>query len=111
MSKFLKVLDLASGYNVKVAPHDRPDSSPLSLAYVLQIASARSEISTIEFTISDFPSDLFENIPRFRHGTLEVPVGQGIGLEVKEDQLEKYSYKEKLRILAFSDLEGKLRDK
>lgn len=111
VSKFLKVLDLASGYNVKVAPHDRPDSSPLSLAYVLQIASARSEISTIEFTISDFPSDLFGNIPRFHCGTLEVPVGQGIGLEVKEDQLEKYSYKEKLRILAFSDLEGKLRDK
>ncbi|AWS00297.1 mandelate racemase/muconate lactonizing enzyme family protein [Metallosphaera hakonensis] len=111
VSKFLRILDLASSYSVKVAPHDRPDSSPLSLAYALQISSARSEISTIEYTISDFPHDLFRNLPEVFNGYATVPKGNGIGIEIIEDALKKYSYIQKLRLLAFSDLENRLKEK
>ncbi|QKR00198.1 mandelate racemase/muconate lactonizing enzyme family protein [Metallosphaera tengchongensis] len=108
VSKFLKVIDLASSFNVSVAPHDRPDSSLLSLAYTLQIASARPEINTIEYTISNFPKDLYTHVPPLEKGEVAVPSGVGVGVDIIEESLKNYTYTNKIRILPFSDLETKM---
>ena len=101
VSKFLKVLDLASAYHVKVAPHDRPDRSPISLIYTLNVALARSEIEVVEYPIADFPTDLFPSLPVFKEGFVIPPDY----VEVNEGVLSKYSYTQKLRILHFSNLD------
>jgi L-alanine-DL-glutamate epimerase-like enolase superfamily enzyme len=103
VSKFLKILDLASSYNVKVAPHDRPDRSPISLIYVLNLALARDEIQIAEYPISEFPKDLFV-VPVFKNGYVTPPENA----EINEGELSKYPYINKIRILHFSDLEDKL---
>lgn len=102
VSKFLKILDLASSYNVKVVPHDRPDRSPVSLIYVLNLALAR-EIELVEYPIADFPEDLF-SVPVFKNGYVTPPEN----VEINEEALVKYPYINKIRILHFSDLEDKL---
>ncbi|BCU70032.1 mandelate racemase/muconate lactonizing enzyme family protein [Stygiolobus caldivivus] len=104
VSKFLKVLELASSYHVKVAPHDRPDRSPVSLIYTLNLASARGEIEVVEYPITDFPTDLFPSVPVFKGGYVVPPEN----VEVREEAIAKYPYTSKVRILHFSDLEGKL---
>jgi len=106
ISKFLKVLDLASSYNVKIAPHDRPDRSPISLIYTLNLALAREEIEIVEYPIAEFPQDLFPLLPVFRKG-YATPPGN---IEVNERIIEeKYPFVNKIRILHFSDLEDKLK--
>ncbi|BDC17637.1 mandelate racemase/muconate lactonizing enzyme family protein [Acidianus sp. HS-5] len=104
VSKFMKVLDLASSYNVKVAPHDRPDRSPVSLIYTLNLALARDEIKIVEYPIADFPGDIFPSAPVFKDGYVIPPDN----VEVREDTLIKYPYINKFRILHFSNLEDKL---
>ncbi|QGA53758.1 mandelate racemase/muconate lactonizing enzyme family protein [Sulfolobus sp. E5-1-F] len=107
VSKFLEILDLASKYKVRVLPHDRPDASPLSLIYTLNLGLVNSQIEMVEYTIADFPNDLFYSLPKFKGGYISPPEN----LEVVERNIEKYSYKNRLRILHFSDLENKLRGK
>lgn len=108
VSKFLRVLDLAKPYNIKVYPHDRPDSSPISLAFTLHVAATRSEIERVEYTISEFPSDLFTNLPKFEKGEVVLPKGYGIGLDLNEKDINRYRYERKLRILKFADLEYRM---
>jgi len=103
ISKFLKVLDLASSYGVKVAPHDRPDSSIVSLIYTLNLALTRNEIKIVEYPISDLPKDLF-NEPTFEKGYVRPPEN----IEINNSVLNKYSYINRIRILHFSDLNDKL---
>lgn len=106
ISKFLKVLDLASSYNVKIAPHDRPDRSPISLIYTLNLALAREEIEIVEYPIAEFPQDLFPLLPVFKKGYATPPDN----IEVNERIIEeKYPFVNKIRILHFSDLEDKLK--
>lgn len=106
ISKFLQVLNFASVYNVKVLPHDRPDSSPISLIYTLNLALTNTNIELIEYTISDFPTDLFPNLPIFKKGYVVPPDA----IEVNEEVLKsKYKYINKLRVLHFSDLEEKMK--
>ncbi|WP_048054492.1 mandelate racemase/muconate lactonizing enzyme family protein [Acidianus hospitalis] len=103
ISKFLKVLDLASSYGVKVAPHDRPDSSIVSLIYTLNLALTRNEIKIVEYPISDLPKDLF-NEPTFEKGYVRPPEN----IEINNSILNKYSYINRIRVLHFSDLNDKL---
>ncbi len=104
ISKFLKILDLASSYGIRVAPHRRPDRSLISLIYVLNLALAR-EIETVEYPIAEFPEDLYPSVPVFKKGYV-IPLEN---VEVNEEALSKYPYVNKTRILHFSDLEGKLK--
>lgn len=101
VSKFLDVLDLASSYKVKVAPHDRPDSSPVSLIYTLNLGLVRPEIEVIEYPIVDFPKDLFSSLPTLAKGYVTPPDN----VEVNESAVDNYKYIKKVRILHFSDLE------
>ncbi|AOL17875.1 mandelate racemase [Sulfolobus sp. A20] len=106
ISKFLQVLNLASAYNVKVLPHDRPDSSPISLIYTLNLALTNLNVDLVEYTISDFPSDLFPNLPVFKRGYV-IPSED---IEINEEVLrKKYKYINRLRVLHFSDLEEKMK--
>ncbi len=104
VSKFLEILDLASKHKVRVLPHDRPDASPLSLIYTLNLGLVKSQIEMVEYTIADFPNDLFYSLPKFKNGYIYPSENP----EVIEENIEKYGYKNRLRILHFSDLESKL---
>lgn len=110
VSKMMKVIDLASSYNVRVAPHDRPDSSPLASVHTLHIASARPEVQIVEYTLGEYPADLFHDAPLVRGGKATVPDGKGIGMTIKEEMIKNYPLTPSLRILKFSDLEGKFKE-
>ncbi|ARM75448.1 mandelate racemase/muconate lactonizing enzyme family protein [Acidianus manzaensis] len=104
ISKFLEILDLASKYKVKIAPHDRPDASPLSLIYALNLGLSKSEIEMVEYSIADFPNDLFYSLPITKNGYAVPPDN----VNIIETNMNKYKYSNKFRILYFSDLEKKL---
>jgi len=95
---------------VRVAPHDRPDSSPLASVHTLHIASARPEVQVVEYTLGEYPADLFHDAPLVRCGKAIVPDGKGIGMTIKEEMIKNYPLTPSLRILKFSDLEGKFKE-
>jgi len=104
ISKFLKVIALAETYNVKVMPHLRPQRSAIALFHTLQVASTRNSVLRVEFPLAEIPSDLFKASFRVREGSVDVPDDIFIDEEVLKN---KYGFKEKIRILKFSDLADK----
>ena len=104
ISKFLKVIALAETYNIKVMPHLRPQRSAIALFHTLQVASTRNSILRVEFPLAEIPSDLFKVSFRVKDGLVNVPDDISIDEEVLKS---KYGFKEKIRILKFSDLANK----
>ncbi|MEM0092625.1 MAG: enolase C-terminal domain-like protein, partial [Saccharolobus sp.] len=105
LSKFLKVIDLASSYNIKVMPHLRPQRSAIALYHTLQVALANSNISQVEFPLAQIPSDLFNAEFKVYNGLVKVPDNISLNEELLR---EKYKLDKKLRLLRFSDLQGKI---
>ncbi|MEM3209521.1 MAG: mandelate racemase/muconate lactonizing enzyme family protein [Saccharolobus sp.] len=105
LSKFLKVIDLASSYNIKVMPHLRPQRSAIALYHTLQVALANSNISQVEFPLAQIPSDLFNAEFKVYNGLVKVPDNISLNEELLR---EKYKLHKKLRLLKFSDLQGKI---
>ncbi|WP_338602332.1 mandelate racemase/muconate lactonizing enzyme family protein [Sulfolobus tengchongensis] len=106
ISKFLKVIDLAEVYNIKIMPHLRPQRSAIALYHTLQVASARNNIIQVEFPLAEIPKDLFGVEFKIFNGMVNVPDDISIDKELLKN---KYSLKDKkLRLLKFSDLTEKI---
>lgn len=104
--RFMKIIEEAGKRGVPVAPHLRPHRSILAHAFTLQVASIMSAIVTVEWPLAPPPSGLFNPTPMVKDGTINVPSGPGVGVEVNEELLvRQYSYHEANRLLKFSDLE------
>lgn len=85
-----RIADLASAFHVDIAPHGV--GSGVSLAAALQFCTAVPNFRTYEY--NRLPNALRERIlkepPVFENGTLLVPTGPGLGIDVDEDVIESH---------------------
>jgi len=98
---FLRALDVAERYDIKVAAHVRPHASYVNAAATLGVSLASPLVSWVEFPPFEFSGELFTNTPAIRDGMAIVKEAPGIGTEYK---LLSYAYRKKLRALKFADL-------
>jgi len=105
VSRFLKVIDLAETYGVKVMPHLRPQRSAIALYHTMQISASRRNILQIEFPLADIPKDLFNIELNVHNGLVKIPDDISINEEVLRS---KYVFEKRLRILKFSDLHSRI---
>jgi len=101
----LRIADLAESYGAKIALHCRPDNGWVGIAASAHLLSSIKNWLELETPPNNPPSDVYKIAPKIRKGILTIPETEGLGIEFQPDALTKYSYKEKLRLLKFADLE------
>jgi len=99
---FLRAVEVAKKYGVKVAPHVRPHLSYINEAATLAVATVFPEIALVEFPLSHYSEEAFTNLPKVSGGKAIIKRAPGIGTDFK---LLKYAYREKFRGLRFADLQ------
>jgi L-alanine-DL-glutamate epimerase-like enolase superfamily enzyme len=100
---FLQIADLAKKRGARLAPHVRPHLSYVGAAVTLQIASAITSISTVEFSPWGYPSQIFSGVPKVSEGRALLTQETGIGTSLS---LAKYAYRKLREPLRFADLEA-----
>ena len=93
-SEVRKILALAEAYNLPYAPHNF--GSAVCLAASLQMATVAANFLTLEYDATPNPlrQDLLATpLPEVRNGSVEVPGAPGLGLEIDEDALARYTVK------------------
>lgn len=82
---------LAQAHNVRVAPHASIGSA-IHLAAGLQWAASAPAVWIYELPSFQNPlvDDLFEQPLTWRDGHLDVPMGNGLGIQVREDIVDRY---------------------
>ncbi|WP_164992453.1 mandelate racemase/muconate lactonizing enzyme family protein [Streptomyces sp. L2] len=86
-----RIAALASSFHVDIAPHGV--GSGVSLAAALHLCAATPNLRTYEY--NRLPNPIRENIlvesPEFRDGALTVPTGPGLGIELDEAVVDRYT--------------------
>ncbi|MEU9318196.1 mandelate racemase/muconate lactonizing enzyme family protein [Streptomyces sp. NPDC048295] len=86
-----RIAALASAFHVDIAPHGV--GSGVSLAAALHLCAATPNLRTYEY--NRLPNPIRENIlvnpPEFREGALTVPTGPGLGIELDESVVDRYT--------------------
>ncbi|WP_353651251.1 mandelate racemase/muconate lactonizing enzyme family protein [Nakamurella sp. A5-74] len=86
-----RIVALASAHHVDIAPHGV--GSGVSLAAALQLCAATPNLRTYEY--NRLPNALREallvNPPTFADGQLHVPTGPGLGIELDENVVDRYT--------------------
>ncbi|WP_406447867.1 mandelate racemase/muconate lactonizing enzyme family protein [Streptomyces sp. NBC_00876] len=82
---------LASAFHVDIAPHGV--GSGVSLAAALQLCAATPNLRTYEYNRLPNPirEAILVNPPEFRDGALTVPTGPGLGIELDEAVVDRYT--------------------
>jgi L-alanine-DL-glutamate epimerase-like enolase superfamily enzyme len=98
LSESLEVAAIAAGYGVPVIPHAA--AGPLAMAAGLHLAAARQNVQLLEhaFTLEPIWEVLVGpqlSLAALVDGTLAVPSGPGLGVEVDEDALRAHPYQPK----------------
>src|SRR6202167_1382710 len=86
----MQVATLAQAHRVRFAPHTG-FSGGISQLAALQVAAAAAELYLLEYMFIDNPlRDIFQGgYPRPTGGTIEVPDGPGLGLELDLDAVDR----------------------
>ncbi|MFF2330264.1 MULTISPECIES: mandelate racemase/muconate lactonizing enzyme family protein [unclassified Streptomyces] len=86
-----RIAALASAFHVDIAPHGV--GSGVSLAAALHLCAATPNLRTYEY--NRLPNPIRENIlvnpPEFHEGALTVPTGPGLGIELDESVVDRYT--------------------
>ena len=86
-----RIAALAAAFHVDIAPHGV--GSVVSVSAALQLMAAVPNVRTYEY--NRLPNPLRDRLavtfPRFADGALEVPEGAGLGVELDEDALDRYT--------------------
>ncbi|WP_431773692.1 mandelate racemase/muconate lactonizing enzyme family protein [Streptomyces cucumeris] len=82
---------LASAFHVDIAPHGV--GSGVSLCAALQLCAATPNLRTYEYNRLPNPirEAILRNPPEFRDGALTVPQGPGLGFELDEAAVDRYT--------------------
>jgi len=93
-SEVKKILALAEAYNLPYAPHNF--GSAVCLAASIQMAASAPNFLVLEYDAT--PNPLREDLPatplpEVRNGSVEAPPAPGLGLEIDEDALARYTIK------------------
>lgn len=91
LTEAMRIAALASAFHVDIAPHGV--GSGISLCAALQLMAAVPNVRIYEY--NRLPNPLRENIlrepPALAKGKLTVPDGHGLGFELREDVLDRYT--------------------
>jgi L-rhamnonate dehydratase len=90
LSETLKILDLASAYNIPVMPHRG------GMAWALHMIMARPSCVLAEglvLTEEEARYSVFDGEPVPRHGTLSISDASGFGLELLHDKIPSFEGK------------------
>jgi D-galactarolactone cycloisomerase len=106
ITESLRAADLARQHNLRLAPHTWSDA--VALAANMHVAAALPHAITVEMdqTGNPFIEDLLTNKLRIVNGELAMPRGPGLGIELDEDVVERYSLQrgEALPLGNYSDM-------
>ena len=87
----VRISTVASTFGVDIAPHGV--GSGVSLAAALHLCAATPNLRTYEY--NRLPNALRENIlknpPVFSDGQLTVPIGDGLGIELDDDTVDRFT--------------------
>ena len=91
-----KVAAMAESHHIKVIPHN--PLSPVSTAASLQLDACIPNFALQEFTGESEPpkSELLVEPSRLEDGYLVVPEGPGLGIELNESAIAKYTFTDKV---------------
>ena len=91
-----KVASMAEAHHVKVIPHN--PLSPVSTAACVQLDACIPNFALQEYTgESESPkSELLVEPIKLKNGYLIVPEGPGLGIELNEEAIAKYPFKDKV---------------
>jgi galactonate dehydratase len=91
-----KVSALAEAHHVKVIPHN--PLSPVSTAACVQLDAAIPNFALQEYTGESEPpkSELLVDPIKLENGYLIVPEGSGLGIELNEEAISRYPFKDKI---------------
>ncbi|MFF2040846.1 mandelate racemase/muconate lactonizing enzyme family protein [Kitasatospora sp. NPDC058170] len=91
ITEAMRLSALASAFHVDIAPHGV--GSGVSLCAALQLCAATPNLRTYEY--NRLPNPIRENIllnpPKFTDGALVVPTGPGLGFELDDDAVDRYT--------------------
>ncbi|MFE6975115.1 mandelate racemase/muconate lactonizing enzyme family protein [Streptomyces sp. NPDC057682] len=91
LTEAIRLAALASAFHVDIAPHGV--GSGVSLCAALQLCAATPNLRTYEY--NRLPNPIRERIlvhpPEFRDGALTVPQGPGLGAEIDEAVVDRYT--------------------
>jgi L-alanine-DL-glutamate epimerase-like enolase superfamily enzyme len=90
LSEVKRIVDLAYMWNLMVVPHGF--STAINVAANLQLVATMPGASLLEFRRTESPliSRLVKRPFEAVNGYLEIPDGEGLGIEINEDVLEEY---------------------
>ena len=88
ISEWRKIAALAAAYNVTIAPH-APYFGPGFLA-TAHLLAAPPHATWLEYLFVNLEAHIFKAFPAPEAGTLPLPPGPGLGLEIDREVLERY---------------------
>jgi L-alanine-DL-glutamate epimerase-like enolase superfamily enzyme len=88
ISEWRKIAGLAESYNVSIAPHS-PYFGPGFIATVHLIASTAQAV-WLEYIYLFLEANVFKDFPSMKNGSVTVPQGPGLGLEIDLDVMDRY---------------------
>jgi galactonate dehydratase len=90
-----EIAAMAEPYYVAVSPHNY-NSTTIALAATLQIAATIPNFLIAEYYVNfEEPGNAISVNPfKVNNGYIELPTGPGLGLEINEDALKAYEYRE-----------------
>ena len=90
ISEFKKIAALAQAANVPIAPHSFYFGP--GLAATLHVAASFGGSLPVEFPTGELESPFLARPIEAHDGSVEVPQGPGLGVEVNEDAIRRYPY-------------------
>ncbi len=93
LSEMKKIASMAEAFYVSVAPHN--PLGPLANAVNTHFAATTPNFLILEYRMDDagIRAEILKEPVRLADGYLEIPEAPGLGVELREGVLEKYSYK------------------
>jgi len=90
-----EIAAMAEPYYVAIAPHNY-NSTTIGLAASIQASATMSNFLILEYFISieSIGFDIAVKPLRAENGYIQLPEAPGLGIELKEEALERYKYKE-----------------
>ena len=90
ISAVKKMAAMAESHYVALAPHN--PSGPIANAATLNIAASTPNFRILEICLTDvsWRSDFTNEKVVFKNGFIQIPEGVGLGLELKEENMDKY---------------------
>lgn len=91
ITETMRIAAVAAAFHVDIAPHGV--GSGVSLCAALQLMAATPNLRTYEYNRLPNPlrEQILRNPPQFSNGALRVPTTPGLGFELNDDVVERYT--------------------